>query len=436
MKKALLLIAITQIIIGHNLNAQTVDISNEKFSIDLNYYIEDVIVAQKEKEILGFTIMPRTELKFNKPIDEELKDFFVNNYPSGVNKSPLILKINKIYISGNNEYSITDLNVSFLIKDGSDYVELLNSGTKNIHTWISFLMIGNSNKYGYNLINAFKGCFTDFKKRLENQTLKPRSIKEGNLQKFVNPYFAILNNPQPLKGVFYGLSDFIDNNIDTTVAFSIDQKAVSDTHSVKIKFANDIEKNIWGVCDGEKYYLFFKKNFYPIQIQQNTVSAFIDSYDLNSDGGFLSEFGGLIGYAIDRAFDAATSKIVKTEIDLLTGKLIDINRLQDFVFECRSNKNKEEICIYFEDEKLACLKKGEYLRYKNSSIVGIEKFTLKTNTATEVIRCSVTSEQSIVIINKGDRIIARYAEVLDPVLFIRLLEVGSKEVGQNSILNE
>jgi hypothetical protein len=62
-----------------HLYSQTVDVSNEKFNLELDYYIEDVIVAQKENVILGFTDSYYDELRFKKSIEREFKDYFKNH---------------------------------------------------------------------------------------------------------------------------------------------------------------------------------------------------------------------------------------------------------------------------------------------------------------------------------------------------------------------
>jgi len=434
MKIALLVLLMIVTAIDNQINAQTIDISDEKFSFDLDYYIEDVILAQKEKEIMGFKVMQRKALSFNKPIEQELKDFFNRNLPLKENKKPLILRINKLHVTGENDRSTTELNISFILKKDNNYTELLNTGTINIHNWVSLVINSTSKKYGKNLINAFKECFTDFCRRSKNNNLKPRPQKEGNLEHLYNPNFIILNNPMPLKGVLYGLSDFIDNVIDTTIKFSIDRNVASDTHNIQIKFPEVIKNSIWGICDGENYYLNFGNTYYPIKIQQNSVNTFIDSHILSTNADLGGMVGGLIGYVMFSAVEASSSKIVKIEIDLFTGKFMQINRLKGFVFDCVSNKNKEEICIYLEDERLGCLKKGEFLRYENNNIEGIEKFILKTNTTTKIIYCSSFNEQYIKLANKQNVIATTYTYIFNPKTLNKYLLNKKKEVKQSSFL--
>jgi len=329
----------------------------------------------------------------------------------------LIVRINKIYITGGREHSIVELGVSFIVREGDDYYELLHTGTVNVFGWVSFLT-NSSRKYGKSVLEAFKVYFADLSRRKYNNTLIKRQIIKDELWQLPDPdsgSYQNFNQPTPVKGVFYGFSDFVDHVVDTLPEFDVDLQMDSENIRVNVKFQENISQDVWGICDGQNYFFNFGNTFYPLIIHQNTINTYIESINLGSNanvGGAIGGLGGmvgsLIGYAIVAAIDIATSSIVGLEFDLLTGDIIQGKNDQATIFDCHSGRGKEEICIYYETEKLACLKRGEYFRFNYNAPVGIEKFILQTHSTSRVVYLNPQNNHRIVILNKGDRIVFRH----------------------------
>jgi len=417
MRIGLLLVIISISAINIHLYSQTVDLTKARFSTDLDVYIEDVIVAQSENQILGFTRSHRTELRFDRSINVGLKRYFKNHLPYDKYKMPLIIRVNKIYVSGDFTYGITELSVSFITKAGDDYYELLHTGSVSVDVWSSFAT-NTSRKYGQNVINAFEDCFADLNRRRKNNTLISRFITQDELRQLPTPdsnAFPVFNQPAPVKGVFYAFSDFMDHVVDNEPEFNVHLITKSENIKVNVEFHENKPSDVWAICDGVNYYYNFNNRFYPMFIGHNAISTYIDSQDLRSyahTGGMIGGLGGmigsLVGFALFAAIEAANASLVELNLDILTGELIRGSNQQVVLFECMSRKEEDEVCIFYQTEKLACLKRGESFRYKYTAPAGVEEFILQTDSYSRKILFNPQNEQRVVVINKNGIVGVRF----------------------------
>lgn len=435
----LLFALVVLLVSGTGLKAQvrskTVDISEQKIVIpDFDYYVEDVIVAQKEKELLGFTMYTKMHLRFFDPIEATLKSYFTHQLPHAANKKPLIIRVNKISMIGHAEYSWTNLSVSLITFTDSGYLQLFNGSADTAFSWTDIFDTKTPQRRGENLIDAFEHCFYEFQRRARLNNLRSRKISPGDIRKVPSDssWFAISGNPKPVKGVIRSHSEFLDHRIDTTVSFYTRPRKPSDTNRFQVKFPRGLSSEIWGFCDGKNYYYELAGDYYLIVFNKNTttIGFYIDRKNTRSSLGLREGIGEFRGYSSVHLAETSTVSSTEMGIDLLTGRLIQSPVGHEIIFDCYNKKSTEEICIYEEGQNLGCLRKGEFLRYKYHPSAGISRLELKSGSKTREIRFDPWTTQRIVILNKEDKIITRYMGRMGKPALEKYLRKGRTEIVQ------
>jgi hypothetical protein len=94
---------------------QILNLTKQRAVILRDYYIDTVIVAQREKELLGFDLTYRSHIRFNSSIERDLNAFFNRKDMLDKSKQPLILKVNRIRMESGLDWCSAELGVSLIV---------------------------------------------------------------------------------------------------------------------------------------------------------------------------------------------------------------------------------------------------------------------------------------------------------------------------------
>jgi hypothetical protein len=307
-------------------HAQTIEISSLKLNLPhLEFYIEDVIVAQNEKEVLGFIYPNRTKIRFRQPFETELKNYFSKHTPVDETKVPITIRINNIFMSSQENTSDTELSISFLKVKDSTFIELAKISVTDFYRWRGLNREPNANKkLGRNLLNVFEKSFVLFINRKNTNIQKELPIEL--IFNFVidSTTYPILTYPNPQKGVFRSFDDFINNNIDISENRNIPDSEEDNNEKLKVLKRINVSDDVWAISNGTNYYLKNDNSYYPMIPNQenNTYNVFIPSSDLSSNaervGTVLGLYGGLlgsfIGYGLVRLVEVALLSLLNLKL--------------------------------------------------------------------------------------------------------------------------
>jgi hypothetical protein len=402
-------------------NAQTIEISSLKLNLpELDFYIEDVIVAQKEKEVLGFFYPSRTKIRFRQPFETEFKNYFSKHTPIDETKVPITIRINNIFMSSQENASDTELSISFLKVKDSTFIELAKISVSDFYRWRGLNREPNANKkLGRNLLNVFEKSFILFIN--QNFTNIQKELPIEFISNFVidSTTYPILTYPNPQKGVFRSFDDFINNNIDISENRNIPDPEEANNDKLKVLKRINVSDDVWAISNGTNYYLKNNNSYYPIIPKQenNTYNVFIPSSDLSSNadvggtvlgiyGGFL---GGMIGYGLIRLVEVTTSKLVELEIDMKNGGVIPKSEEHQIEFTYHSKNKKEKVFLYYEGKEIGSLEHNQNFIYKYNQKDGIVRILFKTESGKSKEVCvNPVFEKTIRVMNKGDRVEFNY----------------------------
>lgn len=360
MIKRPLLILLLMAHVAIPLSAQVVDLKIRRLPELPQYYVKDVILVQEEQRLLGRNRYTNEPIKFKHDIASEVKEYFQARYPYRDHKTPLILRINKVRASRTaaETYQI-ELGISFIAQKDQQHILLLHTGNLSSLAPIE----------GNDISLAFKQCFDDLARRSETNTLLHRVISKDELGRppEVNAQeFPILAGRAPARGVIWGYSDLIDNRIDTSIVFSVNTLRNVDSGMVLVRYQKRDLYDIWGVCDGMQYYRLENEHIYiPVQFTGEGAIAFSHDRSGNYIGQDSVElYTGLLARWYNAPPSPEEQKIVAHKMDIMTNSSYYEDPDPELLFVHSKHYKKGEICIYIDDQKLACLQKGDHVRYR------------------------------------------------------------------------
>jgi hypothetical protein len=339
MRKSLLSIILVSFIFSCNADELTISLAKRKLSGTFHgYYIEDVILGQREDSCLGY-LHPYgpnkcIALYFQNNIRSELKDFLMKSLPKQADLQPVIIRVNRIFIyqvsEGVRDYSCLDLSLSF-IRTGQGLVEDFTSAF-NVSVAQDYFPKGLSKM----IVNAIDSSFNQYDKRSKTGFIAPVVITPGQLKE--NPvdkpgYFNCFTGKHPGKGFYRTWFDFRDNLPDTSLAFTVIHKYNKKNPCLsraKLTFDKGSEpEKIWGFYEDDTLY-FNTGRYYSLLMPEGDLFS---TYGLSSEytkevvsatiiGGVLF---GIVGASLFGGLTAASSdldRIEKFRLDLFNGKLL------------------------------------------------------------------------------------------------------------------
>jgi hypothetical protein len=432
MKTRLLFILFINSVLSNESLASKIDLTNVSIVInDFSYYIEDVVVVQPEKDVLGLDILNRTHLSFDSSIQTELVNYFKRHLVKAEGKKPLIVKVNKLLVHEEIEQCVTQLGLSLFTLENGQTLHLMNTGVVNFSSW-SDLLSSSKKEIPKNLMKAFQYCFFELKEREKANRLLSNIVRETAPFELLidSTHFPVFSHRNPRRGVFHYYGDFLDDKIDDSVSFDSDFLPNSMNTSLKVNFKGEDMANVWGVCDGDNYYYKFGKKFYLLEpnLDQHSFILYLESKDVSSNAEMGGAIGGLIGEVVVRAYESATSSLVKMEMDILTGNVVKTILDGYIVLDCGCKINAEKVCVSENDKAIICLNAMEFSRLPYKASDGIRRIKLTSGALEKEVLFDPHIDQNILFCRTKKTINVTEMEVVDPVKFEAILTEKKREV--------
>ena len=240
----------------------------------------------------------------------------------------------------------------------------------------------------------------------------------------------MFSHRNPRRGVFHYYGDFLDDKIDDSVSFDSDFLPNSMNTSLKVNFKGEDMANVWGVCDGDNYYYKFGKKFYLLEpnLDQHSFILYLESKDVSSNAEMGGAIGGLIGEVVVRAYESATSSLVKMEMDILTGNVVKTILDGYIVLDCGCKINAEKVCVSENDKAIICLNAMEFSRLPYKASDGIRRIKLTSGALEKEVLFDPHIDQNILFCRTKKTINVTEMEVVDPVKFEAILTEKKREV--------
>ncbi|MEI6900540.1 MAG: hypothetical protein WCL00_11735, partial [Bacteroidota bacterium] len=275
------------------------------------YHVTQVLLSQQEDSCLGiltFGVFKKVSpLFFQRNIRQELSRFFEPSIADGGGKTPLIIKINRLFISDikkyDNHYAGLDLSITFLSKNDSTTLE---DFTANVSR--SKLLYEVEVTVPSLIREGIETCFKQYLDRKTKGLLFPLEVSQNELSR--NP----LNHPESAKcytntrkrkGIYHTYYDFRENNPDTSYHFTvIHDYNTEDLRLVKsyLKFkGKSTEKGIWGFCDGDGDFIQNRNSYCRVLSDSTGFFAFTLSAQYYEDLNSSAILGGVLFGAMGAA---------------------------------------------------------------------------------------------------------------------------------------
>jgi len=398
MRKSLLLLILVTLVLSSAANEINISLAGRRLSVLLpGYYIEDVILSQREDSCLGY-LHPYGPNKciplfFEKSILAELKEFLMNSMPRQAELQPMIIRVNRIYMyqtsGGVRDYDNIDLSLSF-IRSGQDMKEDFTSVISVSAEQHSF-----PKGLAKIITDAFDQSNIQYLDRLKTGMLTQSIITPGQLKE--NPiykpgYFRCYTGKNHRKGIYHTYLDFRDNVPDTSLDFEIFHDYNPGHPKLSRAYLNfspgSKPAKCWGFCEGDSVYFNAGKSYSLLKKEGDQFITYSRSSEYTRDvvsaAIFGSVFGGLIGASLIGGVAAVSSDpnmIEKFRLDLFDGKLQPFEA-KDYtmisstlVFFLSKTSDPAAVLSLFVDGKLQCeMKPGNYFtldlscHYSNANV--------------------------------------------------------------------
>lgn len=324
---------------------------------DFDFYVDSVIVLQEEQKVIGHMSEHKKLKPFRlkeKRIDLMLQNLFQRSFPEKEGKRRLILKVNRIIYNTFDNNSEFGANITFIENVDGRQIELGSFKMFDIHQVDLDKIFFIARVRGEDLVNHLQSYlkeFVDYEKSIEKESLQEHD-ELGHIARFElnNENFPILaNNQLTYKGIIKTFDDFTQGKVEPYPDLKVDTIIYRKTKHNRVTVENDDFKHdsIWGIYDGEHYYIREGKFFRPVIFVNNRIFihapsssiGFVDFIPFMTSliltpvvtplifpntitFGQAFAFGALIGggiYGITEGIVRASKKYVYYEIDLLTG---------------------------------------------------------------------------------------------------------------------
>ena len=343
------------------------------------YFIEDIIDARDEKYCIGFVQKGMANKKvpafFEKGLSAEFMGLFSSFFKKQESDEAIFLRVNHLFVYEVNypeiQFSVAELNVSFLKKEGDAYIELLQTGTIS-----HFNGMDATKKHAANIAIAVGNCLEEFKSRKKNHALNDIKIPTSEVKKNPLPEkeYNIETAAVLKKGLYRYFNDFRDNrpgqNDSYSIEYHFDKK--KNVSYAEITWDNDIPKDgrqIWGFNDGKDSYVRLLHNFYKIKKGDKFFQ--VRAPQVKSGANTGAAIGGLLGAFIGSSILSESNNYEDYKLDFTTGALMPMEepvfrKIESRLVLCSSqfNKGDKEISVHINGEKACALLPGQYQRFQ------------------------------------------------------------------------
>ncbi|MFN3529523.1 MAG: hypothetical protein ACK417_06340 [Bacteroidia bacterium] len=360
--------------------AHAFSLKNHPFSIEgFEYYVEDVIVAQQEKYMLG--LAPGIGyIKLRDSLSTELRQFFTKHLAADGVKKPVILKVNKVLFSGHqlNE-AMVELSLSFLKHENNQYEQLYASSAvvyqmKKTPCEGTFCLEDL-------LLQAFKTCMMQFDAVSKSEQLQPIAVAVSDLHRVMayKSFWSVFQQSSTTPGWYYSYNDFIQQRIDPTPKIEVSK--ADDLGFRRVRRSGKSQNDFWGYFDGEFSYFLDDNGLHRLRFDTIDSLFYIQVY---VPVGFIpvgfDPVGMAIGIAASAVIELTSDRNLFFAFDALTGNLYYRKpNGSELVITSEKGAKKEPICIYYFDSLVACIYQTEYVKLKLPSEHGVGKFTFSNS---------------------------------------------------------
>lgn len=359
MLKSFLLIFFSIVLAQGNLYGSRIVIKNKLLVEEFDFYVDTVILVQEEQKVIGHLQKHKKLKKLRlkeKRIDLALQNLFQNSYPIKEGKRRLILKVNRIIFNVFDRSSEFGANITFIEKVNDNLIEL---GT--IETFVinenTIRPVLKAPYRGLDLVVSIESLLDKFLEHVEEQD-DHKVLSKSDINKPIeinkNSYPIIEKPKHDFKGVILSYDDFKNGKVskDSSLEYETIEFKKTSFFKLKVKSEKYDNEDLWGVYDGENYFINERNFFRPLIFQNNSIfihapsrgsgfidevpgitsffTSFIASFALSSNLDFgpalaISVGSGLVVYFITRAIINGAKKYVYYELDLLTGLAVQLD---------------------------------------------------------------------------------------------------------------
>jgi hypothetical protein len=340
MKKYLLVLLLVSFFLPSFAKEITLSLRGQKLSVlPAGYYIEDVILSQREDSCLGY-LHPYGPKKciplfFERSILAEVKELLISSMPKQANLQPLFIRVNRMFMyqtsKGVRDYTCFDLSLSFIrpVNQGlvEDFTSSISASAVQDFFPKALLKL---------LVNGFDSSVSQYNKRsamglLVPTIITPEQLKEDPINKA--GYYKYLTGKKSGKGLYRTYFDFRDNLPDTTQDFKIfhdynkNQPKLSKAY---LKFPDGSKpEKFWGFYEGDAVYINDGRSFSLLTPEGDLFINYGRSPEYAREVISAAIWGGimfgLVGASVFGGLTASSSDydmIDKFKLDLFNGKLL------------------------------------------------------------------------------------------------------------------
>jgi len=275
MKRIVLFLLFT--LLMHPLFSQEETITLKDCKVDLpnfRFYIDSIVDARNEKICIGAIQKDQDNIKplfFENDFKTEMNYLFAPYMVKDPTKKPLILKVNRLFISNykrtNDYFTVAEMNISFLTKKNSSYYEYLSIGKYS----------KSSGNKGKNVAKLSTQIMLDFLQRYS--TVSPVAVPDSTLSEnnINDRHFIISDTKTFVKGIFWTMEDFLNFKTDTAtqfkyhVVYNNDDRDDALSANMGLIESNKVISDLWGFSDGKNIFARIGHDFYPVEIKDNEI---------------------------------------------------------------------------------------------------------------------------------------------------------------------
>jgi hypothetical protein len=330
------------------------------------YHVEAVIDARDQRVCIGFVqkgINKNRQMAVMNSVEREILALFQRSYPRNATTKPLTIRLNHLEIyeltTTENEVAGAEVNISFLEKkNDASYIELYNMGT----TTEKRTSLDVTKSHDNNITNALDHCCAMFAKRIqEGKTWQRQLVAETPLDSFFMR-FPIQQATKPTRGYYMSFEDYRDNLPLTDLEFTIEKKKSQSDQQNNFSFEwqpgiiIDPKTKIWGVCDGERYYIRSSKNTFSRIEQDSQGRLYTMNYTTKDQSGLGSILGGVAGGVVGVVVGTIIEEAINQNNAILERYYLNLHTANTLP-ESSRKKRKAEAVVYINCDQ----SKGESL---------------------------------------------------------------------------
>jgi hypothetical protein len=385
MRKSLLVLLLISLSFTSFAKEITLSLIGQKLSVlHAGYYIEDVILSQREDSCLGY-IHPYgpnhcVPIFFERNLLTEVKEFLMNSMPKQANLQPLIIRVNRIFLyqtsQGVRDYSCFDLSLSFIHPGDKGLTEDFSSAVS-----VSVVQDFFPKNLVKMLVNGFDSSMSQYNKRSALGLLMPTVITPEQLKEdptYKPGYYKFLSGKKSGKGLYRTWFDFRDNLPDTTLDFKIfhdynkNQPKLSKAY-LKFPEGSKPEK-YWGFYEGDSVYFNGGRSYSLLRPEGDLMINYGRSPEYAREVASAAVWGGImfgiIGASVFGGLTATSSDynmIDKYKLDPFNGKLLpydakDYTLISSNVifFLSKVSDPNVSLSVYVDGQLQCTMKPGDY----------------------------------------------------------------------------